>query len=267
MTVDSGGNIYTAAQSGANTETQNTGVTSADGYDEFVGSYRETLANGDAKAHMGAAFTMWTSDGQVAWRSNVKLPHITDSSGNDVYSDENPQGIIASGGALLCMLITTGGFEDLAPNAGGGDSVLLSINPQSGEATPTQVFATSGDDYLALFGPTANGDVLVSGETSGSLFAPNAGGTDVVAMRLGPDGSIRWKVQFGGPGNDNGIGAAAGADGNVFITGYTDGLMPASLSGLPAGVQLNQPAGGEDLFIAKLSSALGTIQSIHPTAP
>ena len=86
-------------------------------------------------------------------------------------------------------------------------------------------------------------------------------------MRLGPDGSIRWKVQFGGPGNDNGIGAAAGADGNVFLTGYTDGLMPATLSGLPASVQLNQPAGGEDLFIAKLSAALGTIQSIHPTTP
>ena len=267
MTVDSAGNIYTAAQSGANTETQNTGVVSADGYAEFVGSYRETLANGNTTAHMGAAFTKWTSDGKVAWRSNVKLPHITDDSGNDVYSDENPQGIIASGAALWCMLVTTGGFADLAPNEGGSDSVLLGIDPDSGQATPFQVFATSGDDFLALFGPAPNGDLLVAGETSGSLFAPNAGGTDVVAMRLGPNGSIRWQVQFGGLGNDSGIGAAAGADGNVFVTGYTDGLMPASLSGLPPGVQLNQPAGGEDLFIAKLSAALGTIQSIHPTAP
>ena len=71
--------------------------------------------------------------------------------------------------------------------------------------------------------------------------------------------------QFVDPGR--GVRGVGLADGNVFITGYTDGLMPASLSGLPAGVQLNQPAGGEDLFIAKLSSALGTIQSIHPTAP
>jgi hypothetical protein len=267
MSVDAGGNIYTAAQSGANTETQNTGVTTADGYDEFVGSYRETLPDGSSRSHMGAAFTMWTSDGQVAWRSNVKLPHTTDSAGNDVYSDENPQGVVATGGALWCMLVTTGGFSELAPNAGGLDSVLLKIDPQSGEATPVTAFATPGDDSLALFGPTASGKILVTGFTTGSLFAPSAGGADVIAMQLASSGSVQWETQFGGPGNDNGIAAAAGADGDLFVTGYTDGLMPASLSGLPVGVALNHAGGGEDIFIAKLSAALGTIQSIRPKSP
>jgi hypothetical protein len=32
------------------------------------------------------------------------------------------------------------------------------------------------------------------------------------------------------------------------------------------GTPLNLAAGGKDLFIAKLGPAMGTIQSIHPTA-
>jgi hypothetical protein len=78
-------------------------------------------------------------------------------------------------------------------------------------------------------------------------------------------GSERWGA-FGGPGNDLGIGAAASPDGSIYITGFTDGLIPASLSGFPVGTPLNLAAGGKDLFIAKLGAAMGTIQSIHPTA-
>ena len=265
LTVDSGGNIYTAAQTGADTETQNTGDAAAAGYDEFVHGYRETTGNNNVTAHAGVAFAMWDSSGGVLWRKSMKNERQS-TAGGFQYSDETAGGIVFAGGSLWAVVRTTGAFPG-GTSAGGLDSALFQLSPLTGDATLTTMFASAGDDVLSLFGPTPSGDLLLAGYTGGALFAPNAGALDVLALSLGPDGSLRWARQFGGLGNDVAIGAGAGPDGNVYVTGFTDGGLPATLSGLPVGTSLGTPGGGRDLFIAKLGAKSGTIQSAPPRSP
>jgi hypothetical protein len=263
LTVDSVGNVYTAALTGADTTTQNTGDSDADGFDDFQNRYREP-SGGNWISHNGVGFAMWDSSGEVIWRSNIKNERQS-TAGGFVYSDELSGGIIAAGGNLWAVVRSTGTFPD-APSMGGQDSALFQLNPQTGDTTFVRLFGSAGDDVLSLFGPTPSGGLLITGYTTGALFGPNAGGLDVLAISLGADGSQRWAQQFGGPGNDDGLAAAAAPDGSIYITGFTDGLMPATLSGLPSGTTLSRPGGGEDLFIAKMGPKTGAIQSIHPTA-
>jgi hypothetical protein len=255
LTVDSGGNIYTATSTWADTQTQNTGQ--GDGYADFVDYYLELGSN--SVAHVGAAYAMWNDAGDIGWRVNIKNKRQTTANGY-VYTDEGPHGIVAVGGNVWTVVSSRGAFPG-GTNAGGRDSALFSLNSTTGLPALVHTYGSAGDDVLTLFGPTPGGEMLMTGWTSGSLFGTNAGGLDAVAVRLASDGSLRWAQQIGGPGNDTGVGAAAGADGNVFITGFTDGLMPATLSGLPADTQLNTAGGGDDMFIAKLGYAHGTVQA------
>ncbi len=227
----------------------------------FEDGYREP-SGADWIEHLGVGFAMWNSDGTVVWRSNIKNERQS-TPGGLVYSDEYCGGIVSAGGNLWAVVRTTGAFPNV-PSAGGQDSALYSVNPQTGDTTLVTMFASAGNDVLSIFGPTPSGGMLMTGFSSGSLFATNAGGLDVLAVSLGADGTVKFSEQFGGPGTDLGMGAAAAPDGSIYITGFTDGLMPATLSGLPVGTKLYTPGGGEDLFIAKLGPAQGTIQSIHP---
>jgi hypothetical protein len=260
LTVDDGGNIYSASLTGLDTETQNSGDSTAAGFDDFENRYREPDGN-DWIEHQGVAFAMWTSSGDVAWRSNIKNERQS-INGGFTYSDEFSGGIIAVGGNVWAMVRTTGVFPDQS-SAGQQDSALFSVNAQTGETTLVRLFASAGTDVLSLFGPTPSGGLLITGYTTGNLFGPNAGGLDVVAISMNANGIPLWTQQFGGPGNDDGMGAAAGPDGTIYVTGFTDGLMPATLSGLPAGTKLATPGGGQDLFIAKMGPGSGTIQSLR----
>ncbi len=262
LVVDSGGNIYTIGDTFVDTVTQNTGQSDQPGFDDFNNSFREPVGN-DWIEHRGVALAMWDSDGNVLWRKTVKNQRQSTSAGF-VYSDEASGGIALTSGGLWAVLGTTGAFPGTT-SAGDWDAALFSVSPQGDDPTLKQLFGSAGADTLWLFGPTPGGGMLITGNTTGALFSPSSGGTDVVAISLAANGSTLWSEQFGGPGNDYGVAAVGSGDGSLYITGYTDGLMPATLSGLPVGTPLNTPAGGQDLFIAKLGPATGTIQSAHPT--
>jgi hypothetical protein len=268
LTVDAAGYIYTSAQTSVDTETENVGDSTQDGFDDFENGYREPIANNNWTEHVGVAFAKWDSSGEVQWRKTLKYLRRDMGGGDYQYSDELSGGIVAGSSGLWAAIRTTGAFPgNEAKTALDFDSALFSVDSSSGEATLTKVYATTGDDELFIYGPTPNGGLLMTGFTNGALYGPNAGGYDAVAISLNADGSERWGETIGGPGNDLGIGAAASPDGSIYITGFTDGLMPASLSGFPVGTPLNLAAGGKDLFIAKMGPATGTIQAIQPTPP
>jgi hypothetical protein len=269
LTVDAAGNVYTAANSWVDTETQSIGGDPTQpGYEAFRDSYREAKTDNTVVEHRGAAFTQWDSSGVVQWRSNLKYPREDLGGGDFKYSDEDAAGIVAVGNQIWAVIRSTGSFPDNDDKPGTDiDSALFKLDSSGDPPAWFASFTTPGDDVLLLYGPTPSGGMLMTGFTTGALFGANAGGFDAVAISLNADGSVRWGETFGGPGNDMGIAAAASPDGSIFITGFTDGLMPATLSGFPAGTPLNIAAGGEDLFIAKLGPSMGTIQSIHPPLP
>ena len=120
-----------------------------------------------------------------------------------------------------------------------------------GEAQWVKFFPGNAQPAASGLARASDGDYYATFASSGSLYAPNAGGRDAVVVKIGQDGTERWGVQYGSPGNERPHGVDLDASGNVFVYGNTTGGWGAGLS---AGF------GERDLFVLKLS-ARGQIQS------
>lgn len=96
----------------------------------------------------------------------------------------------------------------------------------------------------------ADGGFYATFAATGSLYAPSAGGTDVIVLKLAPDGTEQWGVQYGSGGDERAHGLDIDTYGNVFVYGNTTGGFGA---GLTSGF------GDRDAFWLKLS-ARGKIQ-------
>jgi hypothetical protein len=51
-------------------------------------------------------------------------------------------------------------------------------------------------------------------------------------MRYAADGTLQWSLPFGSPANDLAHGIALDADGNVYVTGYTEGALDGPNAGV-----------------------------------
>ncbi len=92
----------------------------------------------------------------------------------------------------------------------------------------------------------AEGNIYLSGYTTGDLYGPKSGGRDVFLAKFDASGNPLWGRQFGcTPGlgtneHDQGWGVALGADGNIYLTGQVEGPLDG-----------NPYLGGLDIFLAK----------------
>jgi hypothetical protein len=87
----------------------------------------------------------------------------------------------------------------------------------------TRQFGSSSDDRSNGVSADGLGAVYSVGNTTGSLGAPNAGGSDAYLSKHDADGSLLWVRQLGTSAADEGRGVSADALGNVYISGYTLG--------------------------------------------
>ena len=104
-------------------------------------------------------------------------------------------------------------------------------------------FGSSAIDYNYGFGPAvdADGNVHTTGYTYGALPGQvNAGANDVFVRKYDATGNEVWTRQFGTLGQDYSFSQAVDADGNVYVTGYTDGALSGQTS-----------AGSFDVFVRK----------------
>lgn len=66
---------------------------------------------------------------------------------------------------------------------------------------------SSDDDTLKSIAVAGDGTFILAGYTSGDLGGPNAGETDLVAVKLSPDGDVVWRWQVRGKrGGDAALG-------------------------------------------------------------
>ncbi len=120
----------------------------------------------------------------------------------------------------------------------------------------------TGDDEGHDLVVATNGDVLVTGQFSGTVdFDPGAGaalltsrgGLDGFVARYAADGSFLAVTQFGGSGDDAGNAIALRSDGDVIVGGVFTGI---ATFGSTAPVQLLQSIGGVDYFVARMTGDL-----------
>ncbi|HML20316.1 MAG TPA: alpha/beta hydrolase-fold protein [Aggregatilinea sp.] len=150
---------------------------------------------------------------------------------------------IDSQGATINALGAVGSIEG-QPHLGEMDAVVTKRDA-NGQALWTQQLGTGMTDRPYGVAVDSQDNVLVVGYTAGDLDGKHAAieGDDAFLIKLAPDGSVLWTVQFGDAGAaDRGYGLAVAPDDAIYVTGYTKGLVGEAA------------AGDKDVYVARISA-------------
>jgi uncharacterized delta-60 repeat protein len=120
------------------------------------------------------------------------------------------------------------------------------------------------DEAVAL-AVDADGNVYVTGFSEGAGTGP-----DYATIKYAPDGTELWVARYNGPGNlgDGGASLAVDTDGNVYVTGFSEGTGTASdyatIKYAPDGTELwvaryNSPGNGADAGAALALDATANV--------
>ena len=108
---------------------------------------------------------------------------------------------------------------------------------------------SSGSAYVT--GNTASSDFPIVGEAEQVFFGGNMNYGDAFVTKVNENGTgLIYSTYLGGPGADSGAGIAVDADGNAYVTGWTD--SGADFPTTPDAFQTNF-AGPRDVFVTKLN--------------
>jgi hypothetical protein len=127
------------------------------------------------------------------------------------------------------------------------------------------VFVIGGADVDVPYNVklAADGGIYVTGYvTSGALcnghVVPNAGGHDMLLLRVSAVGTCDWAISVGGATDDEGHDLAVDANGDVLVTGSFAGTVDFD-PGPGTGILISR--GGTDGFVARYASD-GTFRSV-----
>jgi hypothetical protein len=158
---------------------------------------------------------------------------------------------------------TAGAYQ--TTSGGGNDAVLAKFDTNLSGASSlaySSYLGGAGNDIGTGLAIDGSGNAYITGSTSGS-FPTTAGAAqtiygggahDAFITKLNPNASglagLVYSTYLGGTGNDSGAGLALDGNGNVYITGQTDGGFPTSM-----GASQTIFGGVADAFVAKLAFA------------
>ena len=156
-------------------------------------------------------------------------------------SSEGPLALTTGADGSIYMAGCTAGSVDGQASAGGGDKFLQKYNTDGSKAW-TQLVGSGPVRYNSVALTTgADGAIYMAGYTGGSMDGQaNAGGYDAFITKYYPDGKKAWTRLLGSSSDDFARSLTTGADGAIYVAGYTGG----SLDG-----QAN--AGDADAFLTK----------------
>jgi hypothetical protein len=213
VATDADGNVVVAGR----TEGGLGGNTNGGGSDMFVAKYA------------GDGTELWVRQIGESW-SDAAHGVATDPAGN-----------VFVGGT------TNGALDGDVTSIDNTDVVLIKLDPGGAQLWLRQL-GGSADDVTWGVATDASGNAFVAGYTGDSLGgSPSHGGTDAFVVKIGPDGTRLWTRQFGTAFNDEAVGVATDTDGNVVVSGRTEGDLAADNAGVydafvvkfdPAGTQL-----------------------------
>jgi hypothetical protein len=148
-----------------------------------------------------------------------------------------------AGGNVYVAGTTEGELADL-PNHGTVDMFVAKYDSNGSQLWVRQ-FQSDGTNLPRAMAADASGGVVVVGYTTGSLFSPYAGGnSDLFVMKLDGAGALIWGRQSGTATVDNAGGVAISDSGEVYVAGYTTGMLDG-----------NARLGDADIFLSKYDAS------------
>ena len=217
-------------------------ATGADGSVYIAGSTTSGSIDGQASNGGYDGFvTKYTADGTKAWT------RLAGGAGDDIGLSV---ATCADGSVYIAGYTNSGSIDGQTSN--GGDDGFVTKYTADGTKAWTRLAGGAGQDFGQSVATDADGSVYIAGSTtSGSIDGQTSnGGGDGFVTKYTADGTKAWTRLAGGAGQDFGQSVATGADGSVFIAGYTFG---GSLDGQTSN-------GGYDGFVTKFSSQLDQTQ-------
>jgi len=212
LTTDSSGNIY------------------ATGYTAGGLSGNANLGNNDAW------LARYDTNGNQVWVKQFG------SSGNDVSYN-----IIGDSSGNFYVTGVTLGTLPGNTSAGGQDGWIAKYNA-SGTQLWLKQFGTANEDTSFGITTDSSGNIYLAGYTKGALAGnTSAGGYDATIIKYNASGTLLWTRQIGTNLDDFANAITAGTDGNLYITGYTNGNLQG---------QTNANVGNQDAWIAQTSQNL-----------
>ena len=132
----------------------------------------------------------------------------------------------------------------------GDKQILVARMTSAGALQWMEFFGAAGNDYGTDLALDGDGNLLVVGysaDTWGSPLIEHGGGPlDAYVMKMTASGDVVWNTFLGGAGEDSGESIAIDDDGNIFVTGWSDGAWGSD--------PVTDYAGDYDAFAASLTS-------------
>ncbi len=176
----------------------------------FISGYTYGSLDGDNFGSADAFVTKYDASGSLLWTR--QLGSTDDDISNGVSTDVDGN-VFISGNTYGSL------YGD---NAGNDDAFVTKYNNSGTLQWTRQIGSTEGDSSCGV-STDANGNVFISGYTYGSLDGDNFGSADAFVTKYDASGSLLWTRQLGTTGWDNSRSVFADAEGNVFISGITNG--------------------------------------------
>ncbi len=125
-------------------------------------------------------------------------------------------------GGYLAGGVTFGSFE-FSVSSGGADMFIAAYTADNTLLWRTQI-GSAGEDILTAIMYDGNASIYAVGYTTGTLGAASLGNTDMLVVKCDLDGTVLWKQQLGGNGNDYAMSVAK-LGSYLFIAGSFTGTF------------------------------------------
>jgi hypothetical protein len=203
----------------------------------YVAGQTDGILDGTSAGKSDCFVQKYDSGGTLEWTRQFG------SAGIDVA---NGVAVDASGNVYVTGLLRTGPLD-----TDNGDAFVRKYDA-SGAEEWTQQFGNSANEIGQAVAVDANGNIYVTGWTSGALDGMANGGTDGFVRKFDASGTHEWTRQFGTPTSDQTSSLAVDANGNVYVVGQTDGDLGGALQGAWDGFVRKYDSGGTHQWTQQL---------------
>lgn len=154
-----------------------------------------------------------------------------DSTGTFEWSRTVAKGNLEQEGESLCIdndgyiYVTGTTSENLGEEVNnGGKDIFIEKYSSSGEKQWSKLIGSAGDEGGEAITLDANGDLYITGGTTGELSGEtNNGGKDAFLVKLSSSGEQQWVRLLGGSGDEATTAIDTSPEGSIYVTGWSKG--------------------------------------------